>query len=383
LAPREIFISAGEASGDRYAAQLAVELRKRAPDIPISGLGGPCMGRTAPLWFRDVAAHAAMGLRNVARNLPHYARIFRASVSRLAAARPAAFVPIDNPGFNLRLAAAARARGIPVIYYVSPQVWAWMPSRIHRIARLVDEMLVILPFEERLYRDLGVPCRFVGHPLVDYIQAAGVARRMVAQLAVRSSPLVGLLPGSRRQEVRRNLPIILQAAALVKRSVPEARFVVACADRDHVPLAREAMSRCGFDCAVLARYTFEIMNASRVCIVVSGTATLELAHFHTPMVVVYRVHRLAKWPTRRLIRTPYICLVNILAGREVVPELLLFRDDHEAVARHAIRFLADTSAWKNCRRELRRVSQMLGTGGASAGAAEEILKACGSGARYS
>ena len=371
----EVFIAAGEESGDRYAGQLIARLREREPGVRISGLGGREMAKAGLEWFEDLAQYAAMGIVNVARNLPGFARVFRRAVSRFTASPPSVFVPIDNPGFNLRLAAAAQARRIPVVYYVSPQVWAWLPHRIRRIARSVDHMLAILPFEEKLYRAVDLPCTFVGHPLIDYLGALQMDAKLVESLSESEGPLVGLLPGSRRQEVMRNFPIILKAAERIGQALPETRFAVGCAHAAHVDSVRGMLRGSNVDARIMLGRTAELMRASRVCLVVSGTATMELAYFRTPMVVVYKVAPVGRLVCRWLIRTPHVCLVNIVAGAEVVPEFLMFGDEHEAVADRGLELLTDDDAWTACRDRLGQVIAQLGGPGASARAAEAVLSA--------
>ena len=371
----EIFISAGEESGDRYAGQLIAELRAREPNLRVSGLGGGEMANADLDWFEDVVQYAAMGVVNVVRNFPAFARVFRLAVSRFTASRPSVFVPIDNPGLNLRLCSAARQRRIPVAYYVSPQVWAWLPHRIHRIARSVDQMLAILPFEQPLYRELDVPCTFVGHPLIDYLGALRMDAAVLTRLTAPDGPLVGLLPGSRRQEVLRSFPIIVKAAERIAQQNPGTRFAVGCARQAHAEMAKAMLRDADVKAPVLVGRTAEIMQASRVCLVCSGTATLELAYFRTPMVVVYRVPRIGRALCRRLIRTPHIGLVNIVAGEEAVPEFLMFSDEHEAIADRALEFLTRDDAWAACRDRLNAVMARLGGPGASARAAEAVLAA--------
>ena len=322
----------------------------------------------------NLMKHATMGFAEVVRRIGTYAKLLRQTEAILAREKPDAVVLIDNPGFNLRVAAAAKRRGMKVVYYVSPQVWAWYSSRIRRIARLVDKMLVILPFEAELYRRHGVDCEFVGHPLLDYLSETRLDEKKLEELAGQGrGRVVGLLPGSRQREVTKVFPLIARAAAELKTRVPDVTFSVACAHESHVASVGRIMRAAGVEGNVYHDRTFEIMKASRVCIAVSGTATLELCYFGTPMVVVYRAPAAAKPLASLMLKTRHISLVNVLAGREVAPEFFMFGDAHRPIAMAAGRLLTNESRWEECRAELRRVIEKLGSPGASDRAAAAVL----------
>ncbi len=376
LSPK-IFLSAGETSGDRYGAALARAILAKAPDAELVGLGGERMADAGVELVRDVVGDAVMGIWGVVRGFRSLHAIYRDAVAAMNRIRPDVFIPIDNPGMNLRLAKAARRVGTRVVYYVSPQVWAWYPSRIHRIARLVDKMLVILPFEKDLYDSHGVPCEFVGHPVFDYLQEYELSEEVLSDLGRGEGSLVGLLPGSRSQEVKRVFPVIAKAASELASGRGDrsgVRFVVACANDEHVQQVNETLGRFGVEADVLVNRTFEVMQASRMCIAVSGTATLELCCFEKPTVVVYRTSRILKPLARLFLKTRYVSLANILADKEVFPEFLLFRFDAPPVAEAAKSLLLDKQAWETCRLELRKIKQSLGGPGASERAAAAALR---------
>ena len=224
-----IFIAAGEHSGDRFGASLAEALRRLSPDVRLTGVGGPRMAAAGVRVVADTVGHSGMGLLSAFGNAQRWVRVFRNCIREFNREPPDILVPVDNPGFNLRLAGHARARKIPVCYYVSPQVWAWMPHRIHRIARLVTRMMTILPFEKALYDPLGVDCRYVGHPVLDYMAPAvmdsAVREKYVGSLGARGKTVVGLLPGSRSQEIRHTFPILCDAAAILRRRNPDILFL--------------------------------------------------------------------------------------------------------------------------------------------------------------
>lgn len=372
-----IFISAGERSGDRFGASLASAILDIEPDARLIGVGGPQMAAAGVRMLADTVVHASMGFKYVFSSMNDWLRVFRRSIRQFNGETPDIFVPIDNPGFNLRFAEHVRQRGVPVCYYVSPQVWAWRPHRIHRIGRLVDRMMTILPFEKSLYDDIGVDCRYVGHPLLDYLSDMNMAQdakqRFLKALGVLARNIVGLLPGSRLQEIRHTFPLICDAALTIQRAQPDARFLVAAAAADHLPKIQEVLGSRGLNARILVGKTAEIMQSSRVCLVVSGTAALETAYFRTPMVVVYRAGSWMKHLAPRMLKVKHISLVNILAGKEIAPEFVKFDDDPRGIGEAALKLLTDDSAWSQCRSGIDDVIRSLGPTGTSRRAAEAVL----------
>ncbi len=380
-----IFIAAGEHSGDRFGASLAEALRRLSPDVRLTGVGGPRMAGSGVRLVADTVGHSSMGLLSAFGSAQRWVRVFRNCIREFNREPPDILVPVDNPGFNLRLAAHARARKIPVCYYVSPQVWAWMPHRIHRIARLVTRMMTILPFEKALYDPLGVDCRYVGHPVLDYMAPAvmesAAREKYLGSLGAGGKTVVGLLPGSRSQEIRHTFPIICDAAAILRRRNPNLLFPVAAASEEHLPDLRSILAHRKLEAAVRLGETPQIMQVSKLCLAVSGTATLETAWFRIPMVVVYRTNGWTRHIAPRLLRVPHFCLVNILAGREAVPEFLKFEDDARPIAAAALNLLENSAAWAQCRKDLDEVIRSLGPAGASERAARAVLD-CLENARY-
>jgi lipid-A-disaccharide synthase len=252
-----------------------------------------------------------------------------------------------------------------------------MPRRIHRIARLVTRMMTILPFEKALYDPLGVDCRYVGHPVLDYMAPAVMEsasrEKYLASLGARGKNIVGLLPGSRSQEIRHTFPIICDAAAILRCRFPDILFLVAAASEQHLPELQSILAARLGGAVLRIGHTPQIMQLSKLCLAVSGTATLETAYFRTPMVVVYRTNKWARHVAPRLLRVPHFCLVNILAGREAVPEFLKFDDDPRPVAQAALKLLEDPGAWDRCRKDLDEVIRSLGPAGASDRAARAVL----------
>jgi len=286
-------------------------------------------------------------------------------------------VPVDYPGFNFLFTRWRVRRRIPVAYYISPQIWAWFSWRMYKVRRRVNKMLVILPFEEALYRKEGVRVTYVGHPLGD------VFARLHLGLSVRgrpalgaSGPLVGLFPGSRDHEVERMLPVMLKAARELGRRRPDARFAIACRTGVHREIIDPLLARFGVEAEVVGD-VFELMRDADFAYVTSGTATLQLAHFLTPMVVIYRINRLSWCIGKPFIRSPFIALVNLVAGRKVVPEFLLTSDRPEMLAGLAEGLLADGPEREAAIDGLREVKETIDAPGAAERAAREILTLAG------
>lgn len=362
-----IFLSAGESSGDVHGANLVRALRAAEPGVVCEGVGGRHMAAAGMVLRHDLAGQALMGFTEVAKAFRAILRVFHDTVEALAAQPPDALVLIDYPGFNLRLAARARRLGIPVVYYVSPQVWAWKRRRIHTIARRVNKMLVILPFEEALYRAIGVDCTYVGHPLLDHVASAR------PEGLYRGGRVIGLLPGSRRQEIERLLPLMLEVAAGLRAVYPDARFVAPCVDEARESQVRELSG--GFPLETVVGKAYEVLDGARFCLVTSGTATLETALFGVPMVIVYRMGRVNYWVARSVVRLEHIGLVNILAGRGIVPEFIQHGATADRILPVALDLIADSPARTAMIRALAEVKAQLGAPGASARAAAEVLAA--------
>ena len=371
--PLNVFISAAETSGDRFASRLVRAIRERRPDTRFTGIGGARMAEEGVELLADLTGHAVIGFVGALANLGRFLEASRCFVTHLNRRRPDVFVPVDNPGFHLRLAAIAHDRRIPVVYYVSPQVWAWRRGRIHKIARIVDRVLCILPFEKKLYDEIGADARYVGHPALDYLAEATPDPASEERILSAGDPVVGLLPGSRLQEVRRVFPVIAAAAVWIRRQIPGVGFVVACAEKSHESPVRAVLRHAGLrDAVVLTGQTWDIMRRSRICIATSGTATLELAWFNRPMVIVYRGPWLGRFFAPLVLRTR-IGLVNVIAGREVCPEFLRFDNDPRPVGMAALGLLTNESDWETQRIHLREVMARVGPPGAAGRAAAAVL----------
>lgn len=368
---------AGEASGDLHGATLARALRALQPAISLAGMGGPRMAAAGVRLLATIDRTGVVGGTEVLRRLPGLLRRFLLLRRRLARWRPRALVLIDFPDFNLRLAPRARRLGIPVLYFLAPQVWAWRPGRLRQMARDVGRVLAVFPFEVALYQEAGVPVEFVGHPILDVLPPYDRAQARTG-LARPDEPLLGLLPGSREAEIRRHLDLLLKAARLVRAEEPRARLAVARAPTVSRTAIEGRVAASGLEVAVLHGEAHRLMAAADLVLTASGTATLEAACYGTPMVVLYRL----SWPTyllaRLLVRgVGHVSLPNILAGREVVPELLQARATPGRLARAALTLLHDGATRQAQTSALAEVRGRLGPAGAGERAARAVLRALG------
>lgn len=371
-----ILIVTGEASGDLHGASLARALRALRPDLEILGMGGPQMRAAGVQMVRGIERHDVVGLIGLAQLLA-VLRSYVALSRFLRKTHLDAVVFVDYPGFNLRMARVAARAGHRVLYYISPQIWAWRPGRIRLIARVVHRMLVILPFEAALYEQAGVPCSFVGHPLLDTVAPAYDRDELRKRYQVEgATPVVGLLPGSRESEVRALLPVMLGAAARLRPLFPNARYLVAQASSVADGWLAGPLEGAPVDVRVVRDQSSEVLAACDLAWIASGTATLQAAVVGTPMILTYRASRLTAALARAVIRIPWIGLVNIVAGRTLVPELLQEEATADRLFQEARRLLTDPQAAEAMRAGLQAVRSSLGGPGASRRAAEIVIAEC-------
>ena len=367
-------ISCGEPSGDLYAGALAVEIRRRQPDAAIFGLGGQRMMAGGGELLADYRGLSVTGLVEAIRVLPKSLSVFNRLVEAARTEKPQALVLIDFPDFNFRLAAAIKKLGVPIIYYISPQLWAWRKSRMAVMKRLVDRVLVIFPFEEQIYREAGVPVQFVGHPLVDLARAQEPKDAFLRELCLEPGrPIVALLPGSRPNEVERLLPVIRDSVARISARLPHAQFVIARAPSLDDRLFSSITWNGARPIEVLAR-TDDVLAVSDVAITASGTATVQAALHGRPMVVVYKLSPLTYRLGRRFLLVENVAMVNLIAGRRIVPELIQDDCTPDAIAAETLALLTDRERAAETRRALEDVRTKLGGPGASGRAAEAVLE---------
>jgi len=356
---------AGEASGDLHGATLAQAVRERAPGAVLEGWGGEKMQAAGVGIHKHYHDLAFMGFVEVVKHLPAILRNFKTAKEEILRFRPDVLVLIDYPGFNLRIAKWARAQGIRVVYYISPQLWAWKEGRVKTVREAVDKMLVILPFEKAFYARHGLDVEFVGHPLVDVVAAAGAAP---ATAPLSDKPIIALLPGSRAMEIRQKLPVMLEAAA----RFPHCQAVVAGAPAQDPALYASLMQ--GSDARILYDRTYDLLREARAALVTSGTATLETALFGVPQAVCYRGNPVSTWLARRLIKVKYISLVNLILDEALVEELIQNDLTADRAATVLEGLLEDGPARARVVEGYERLRTALGGGGAAGRAADAVLE---------
>ena len=373
--PVHIALVAGEASGDFHGAGLVEALRRRAPQLAFSGMGGVRMRDAGVRLLADAGETAVVGVSELWEKRRALQRALRALRAHLADARPALLICIDFPDFNLLLARTARRLGIPVCYFISPQVWAWRRGRVRTIRRLVRKMLVLFPFEETLYRAAGVDVTFVGHPLLDALAAVPPRARCRERLDVADgAKVLGLLPGSRTAELRRHLPLLLAAAGKVRAEEPGVVALVGLGDTAERAAVEAAVAQAGVPARVIQGRTHEVIRAADFLLAVSGTVTLEAAILETPMLITYRVGTLSAWLARWLIRVAFVGLPNLVADAAIVPELLQHDATPETLAATALEILRSPGRQAGMRAALADVRRRLGQPGALERAAQEVLR---------
>jgi len=381
-----VLVAAGDTSGDLHAAELVEVLRARRPDLRFTGLGGAALEKAGVDLCADRDALAVGGLLELAGSLPRIAAAWRALSRALESTDPDLVVLVDSGGFNLPFARHVRRRSrARILYYVAPQVWAWRRGRLRRLARRVDRVAVIFPFEREFYERAGVPARFVGHPLVEPLAplAARPRHEVARDLGLDAGARwVALLPGSRRNEVLRHLPLQLETARALHGGDPRLAFALAVAPSIDAEGVREVVRRARLpamlELRVLQGRTREVLRASRVALLKPGTATLEAALLDVPMVVMARVHPLTAAVVRRAVRLPFFAMPNLVAGEALVPELLQEAARPAALAARLERLLDAGPERERQLRGLARVRELLGPPGAAgraADVAEELLDA--------
>ncbi len=367
-----LLLSAGEASGDMYAARLATALKQRA-DIEIFGMGGPQMRAAGVEIATDYSEVSVVGITEILSHLPSLIRAMRHLVAEAERRKPAFAILTDFPGFHLRLARKLKSRGVKNVYYICPQFWAWRPWRVRIVRRRFAQALCIFPFEEKFFGDAGVPVKFIGHPLVGAVHASLDRQAFCREQGLNPlKKLVTILPGSRSAELRQHLPIIREACKRIHRET-QAQFVIAAAPESNVASLREGWPP-DLLVKIVIGQTYNALAAADAAIVSSGTATIEAALLDVPMVVVYRVTPLTALLAKPLVRTPFFSMVNLIAGKRAVPELIQNDFTPDQVAAEILSLLNNQAAREALRRELAEVRQRLGPPGAVDRAADAILK---------
>ncbi len=364
-------IIAGEASGDLYGAHLVLAMKRLAPDLRFFGVGGPEMEKVGVRVLFQLSALAVVGMTEVIPRIGYIFRALRELKTSLRSSPPDLLILIDYPGFNLNLAKKARVLGIPVLYYIPPQVWAWWRGRVTKIARRVDRVAVILPFEEEFYQRFGLPVEYVGHPLMDLPLPEG-SKRMIREglgISREKGPILGLLPGSRAEEVVRMMPAMIGAAETISHYYPRLHCILPLASTVREDVVKPYVENVSIDVTIGRSDTKELLKIADVALVASGTATLEAAIMETPMIIAYKVSLLSYILGRFLARVSHIGLVNLIAGRTIVPELIQGEATAFRLAEEALAILKNNGLRAEMKGQLRSIREQLGQGGASRKAA--------------
>jgi lipid-A-disaccharide synthase len=365
-------IIAGEASGDLHGSGVVRELKRRKPACEIYGIGGDKMQSAGMELIYHTRELSVMGFVEVLQHLPLLRSIEKTMTTLLRLRKPDVVLLIDYPGLNLRLARAAHQEGIRVLYYISPQVWAWNPGRLRKMKSMIDEMLVVFPFEEEIYRNQGIQTQFVGHPLLEVLGEPQGKEGFCKRHGLDPKRFtVGLFPGSRMQEVERIFPVMLGAMRVLLRT-HDAQVAVGISSSLSPDLLR-SFERSDVPVTFIQHATHDLMKNADCAVVTSGTATLETGYYQTPMVVVYRMSWLSYLISRMLIRIRMIGLVNIVAEEKIVPELVQGKCTPDRIAAEVAKYLDDAALRADVSERLGVIRQRLGTAGASAKVAQAVL----------
>ena len=371
---KKIMLVAGEVSGDLHGAHLVEAIQEIEPEIQFFGVGGEGLEKRGMKLLHHVHSLSVVGISEAFRKLRTALKILRELKEAMEQERPDLIVLIDYPEFNLRLARIARKKGIPVLYYISPQIWAWRPGRVRSIAKLVRKMVVLFPFEVPLYQAAGVDVEWVGHPLLDIVRPSLPKEEAIERFGLDpAQKTIALLPGSRIEEVARLLPPLLDSTILLRKKMSELQFIIPLAPgisgTNLHPILRDGP----VPIRVVNGFGYDVMALSDLIITASGTATLEAAILGKPMVIVYKVSSLTYWVARALIRVKHIGLVNLVAGKEIARELIQEEVNPERIAEEALRLLKDPVLYEKTIESMAEVRQSLGESGAASRAARIVL----------
>jgi lipid-A-disaccharide synthase len=374
MKPKKILLVAGEVSGDLHGAHLVEAIRRIHPKIQFFGVGGEQLQRQGMKILYHARHLSVVGITEVFLKLRSIWTAYAGLKKAIVQERPDLVILIDFPDFNLRVARVARQKEIPVLYYISPQIWAWRPKRVNVIAKRVSKMVVLLPFEVPLYEDAGVDVEWVGHPLLDLVKPTLPKEAAFKQFGLDPKRrTIGLLPGSRLHEVKRLLPPLLESARLLQEEIPELQFIVPLASGIPMEIVSQAIQQVSFPVKVAEGMNYDVMNLSELLIMASGTATLEGAILGKPMVIIYKVSSPSYWIGRALVRVDSIGLVNLVAGKKVAPELIQKEVHPQRIAEEAFRILKNPILQRQMTEAMGEVRKRLGKPGAADRAAQIAL----------
>ena len=370
----KIMIVAGETSGDLHGSNLVRNMRKIDPGLKFIGMGGHRMQDAGVENTFNIDDLDIIGIAEVFRGIFKIKRRFNKLCEIMDKDSPELVILIDYPGFNLRLAKQAKKRNIKIAYYISPQLWAWGKGRIKTVKTCVDKMIVILPFEEDFYKGYNVPVEFVGHPLLDIVKTSGEREEVLTSLDITGKHVVGLLPGSRKQEIRRILPALVQATKMIRNSLSDVEFVLLCAENIDEEDLEQVLHNLNISIKIIKNRTYDGMSCCDLLVGASGTVTLEAALLNVPMIVVYKASPFTGFLFKTFLRVPHIGLVNIMAEERIVPELLQEEANPENISRCALDILNNNEKIRDIKNRLSGIKEKLGSPGASKRAAESIYR---------
>ena len=373
--PKKIFICAGEASGDMYGSHLVKEIKQLYPDAVFTGIGGERMKEAGVRTYFGLSSLAYMGVLEVLRHYIRFRNIFNSLVRAARLEKPDLAILIDYPSFNLRLAKKLNQAGVPIVYYISPQIWAWGKKRIHTIKKLVRKIIVIFNFEEAIYKKAGVDVEFVGHPLLDTARPKSTRSDFLRLLGLDEDKVtIALLPGSRKKEVEHLLPVMMDTADIIHKEMPNTQFALAKYSDLPARLFDSILKKHDIPVAAADDRVHDILNAADFAIVKSGTGTLEAAIMATPMIIVYRTSFLTALVSKLTIRLPYVGMVNVMSGKKIVPEFLQYDVRPKNMADEVLDILKHKGKYESIKQDLVKIKGMLGQAGASRRAANIIAE---------
>lgn len=369
-------ISVGEASGDLHGASIADALKELEPDIRIFGMGGQAMRKAGVEIVHDIADLGIIGFVEVVKNLPRFFRLRDELIDLMKKEQPDVLLVIDYPDFNMRLAPKTRELGIPVVSYIPPSAWAWRKGRAKSVAKIVDKIASIFPFEAEVYQKAGADVEFVGHPLIDIIKPSMDKEKAYKFFGINSNhPVILLLPGSRKHEIENLLPVMLKSAEKIKLIYPECQFILPVASTISQEMLQGMIKQYSVNVKLTFENTYDLMAIADSAIAASGTVTLEAAILGLPTVVIYKMAAMTYFIGRLLVKIPNISLPNIVAGKRIIPELLQYEVNADNIARETLALLPSSEQGEKVRKELLVVKEKLGAGGAVKRAAQVVLNA--------
>lgn len=372
MAQKHILIICGEASGDLNASSLALAINQLKPDLRISGVGGLLLRLSGAQIYYDIKDLAVIGLFDVLRKLPKFFELKKIILQKIKTESPDAVILVDFSGFNLRLAKEIN-KAIPVIYYISPQVWASRPGRVNTIKEFISKMIVIFKFEEEFYKKYGIDADFVGHPLLDIVKPTTAKKEFLNTLGFsESKTTIALLPGSRRQEIKNILPVMLGASILISKQI-DAQFVIAKPPQVEWDIYNGIIKRGNLKLKIVEGRTYDCLEAADFALVASGTATLETAIMQKPFCVIYKMDLLNYLLYRPQVKLPFIGMVNIVAEKKIIPEFIQFQAVPRKIADQALEIMQNPARITAMKNDLAQIKTMLGDKGASLRAAKIIL----------